>query len=49
MVRRLVHLRVPAGVEDGNVVRLKQMGGVGRNGGLPGDLFVKVQVRQALC
>ncbi|MEO7442673.1 MAG: molecular chaperone DnaJ, partial [Acidimicrobiales bacterium] len=41
---RQVKVRVPAGVEDGQRIRLKARGGAGQNGGPPGDLFVNVRV-----
>ena len=41
---RRVKLRVPAGVEDGQRIRLKHRGGMGFNGGPPGDLMVTVRV-----
>jgi molecular chaperone DnaJ len=41
---REVNVRLPAGVEDGQRIRLPKRGGPGRNGGPPGDLYVTVQV-----
>jgi len=41
---RQVKLRVPAGVRDGQRIRLAGRGGPGRNGGPNGDLFVVVRV-----
>jgi molecular chaperone DnaJ len=42
---REVKVRVPAGVEDGQRIRVKGRGGAGANGGPAGDLFVVVHVR----
>ncbi|HEX8769295.1 MAG TPA: DnaJ C-terminal domain-containing protein, partial [Acidimicrobiales bacterium] len=41
---RQVKVRIPAGVANDQRIRLKGRGSAGRNGGPPGDLYVKVRV-----
>lgn len=36
---------VPAGLKSGQRIRLRGIGGKGKGGGTPGDLYIKVQVR----
>jgi molecular chaperone DnaJ len=43
---RQVKVRIPAGVEDSQRIRVKGRGGVGANGGPSGDLYVTVHTTQ---
>ena len=42
---RSMQVRIPAGVTDGQRIRIKGKGGAGENGGAPCDLYVLVHVR----
>lgn len=42
---RTLSVKVPAGVDDGDRIRLSGEGEAGRNGGPPGDLYVEIRVR----
>lgn len=37
-------VRIPAGIRDGQEVRIRELGGPGKHGGAPGDLYVTVHV-----
>jgi len=39
-------VKVPAGVDDGDRIRLSGEGEAGRNGGPPGDLYVEIRVKE---
>ena len=39
-----IRLTIPAGVENGQVIKIKEKGGVGSNGGPNGDLYIKFTV-----
>lgn len=38
-------VKVPAGIKDGQRIRLRGMGGPGKGGGPPGDLYLQVRIR----
>jgi len=43
----LIH--IPPGMDEGQKIRLKGMGGEGKNGGEPGDLYLKVRIQRPLA
>ena len=43
---RTLAVKVPAGVDNGDRIRLSGEGEAGQNGGPPGDLYVDIQVKQ---
>ncbi|MBS0375357.1 MAG: molecular chaperone DnaJ [Proteobacteria bacterium] len=43
---RTLQVKVPAGVDSGDRIRLSGEGEAGRNGGPPGDLYVEIAVRK---
>ena len=45
MVHKRLKVRIPPGVSDGKVLRLRGLGGEGRNGGPAGNLLVTVHVQ----
>jgi molecular chaperone DnaJ len=44
--QKKVAVKVPAGVDSGDRIRLAGEGEAGRNGGPPGDLYVEIRVRE---
>lgn len=42
--KKRVHLRIPAGVDQGTRLRLRGEGEAGRLGGPPGDLYIEIQL-----
>lgn len=46
MRERTLKVDVPAGISDGQRIRLSGRGHAGEPGGMPGDLYVRVRVRE---
>jgi len=42
---KTIELKIPAGVDNGNKMRLSNEGDAGKNGGPPGDLYVVIHVK----
>lgn len=45
-IRRKIHIKIPAGVDDGAKMRILGEGDLGINGGPPGDLYVVIRVKR---
>jgi DnaJ-class molecular chaperone len=45
---REVIITVPRGIREGQKIRLRGLGSAGKNGGPPGDLYLKVEMRRPL-
>jgi DnaJ-class molecular chaperone len=41
-------VNIPPEIKEGQKIRLKGMGAGGRDGGEPGDLYLKVKIRKPL-
>ncbi len=46
--RKELDVTIPAGIKDGRRLRLKGMGGAGKGGGRPGDLYLTIRVRKPI-
>ncbi|MCA0171813.1 molecular chaperone DnaJ [Bacillus sp. RAR_GA_16] len=44
-VKKKIHVKIPAGIDEGQQIRITGKGEAGVNGGPPGDLFVVVYVK----
>jgi molecular chaperone DnaJ len=44
--RKTLSVKIPAGVDNGDRIRLSGEGEAGMNGGPPGDLYVQIEVRE---
>lgn len=42
--RKKITVTIPKGIKDGAKLRLKHEGGIGKNGGLNGDLYINVKI-----
>lgn len=43
--RRTIHVKIPAGVDDGAQIRISGEGEAGTRGGPPGDLYIHIRVK----
>ena len=46
---RTLAIKIPPGIQSGQMIRLKDMGSPGKAGGPSGDLLLKVNIRLPLC
>ncbi|WP_080874657.1 molecular chaperone DnaJ [Oceanobacillus timonensis] len=44
--KKKIHISIPAGIDEGQQIRVSGKGDAGKNGGPPGDLFVVIRVRR---
>lgn len=44
--RKKIEVKIPAGVDDGQQIRISGQGGPGKNGGPPGDLYIVIRVKK---
>ncbi|MEW6378292.1 MAG: molecular chaperone DnaJ [bacterium] len=44
--KRKLHVKIPAGVDNGSQLRLLGEGALGERGGPPGDLYITIQVKE---
>lgn len=43
---KIIRLRIPAGVDEGNCLRVKRAGEIGHSGQLPGDLYIFINIKK---
>lgn len=46
--KKKIVVKIPAGIQEGQRIRLVGMGEEGKGGGMPGDLYLKVQIKKSL-
>ncbi|MCS7299224.1 MAG: molecular chaperone DnaJ [Spirochaetia bacterium] len=44
--KKTIEFKIPKGIEDGMMVRVKGEGNAGKNGGAPGDLYIVIKQKQ---
>ncbi|MEK7680127.1 MAG: molecular chaperone DnaJ, partial [Deltaproteobacteria bacterium] len=43
---KIISTKIPAGIDDGDKIKIKNEGEVGINGGPPGDLYIQIKVNE---